>query len=571
MLLEARYGSADRRSLRHAVRTHLNHIVGFGDILGQEALDAGESELGGCYGRIRAAALDLRDAALTYFRDPGAPPDPIVGVETDAELERQIYGLLYDIIAYVQTAKRRLRRDLAQRFLPDTEKILESANAIVELFESRLGASFSDEEKAGVVTEAGGGVPADLSPERRAGPKKDLASRLDAFDVPPPRLTGRILVVDDDEFNRELLARHLERQGHVVEKAADGGAALEILLRERFHILIVDVMMPGMNGYQLLAAVKADPRLKDVNVIVISALDDTQSIARCIRLGAEDYLPREFEPVILQARIESCLEKRSLQAAEELYLEAVRDTARHLDEGLLEGAAYVRGLLPPRLAKAGLATDWVFIPSRALGGDVFSYLPLGGKRLAIFLLDVSGHGIGAALYSVTLMNLLKGQALVGADFAEPASVLARLNAAFQMETQNNLYFTAWYGIWDERRRILRYASAGSPPAILILPDDRVERLETLGMAVGMDLDAEYESADIAVPAGSRLFVFSDGAYESTTREGGILGLESLISIMAGEARNRRIPDLGAVVDNLRGLTANGRFDDDVSILEVSFG
>lgn len=541
------FGTEDRRSLRHSVRTLLNHIVGYADILRQEAEDLEADGLSPIYALIRASALDLRSPALHYFRD--SSPDSGHSYDEEApDLLRQVYSHLYDIIGQVQAAKRSLAGEADGHFLPDTEKILEAANGVIGIFEASL--EKDPEEEAC----------------KEAGPER--GSRLATASFPRASQTGRILVVDDNEFNRELLARHLERQGHLVCQAADGAAALEVLREAPFDILILDVMMPGMNGYQLLEAVKAAPQLKAIHTIVISALDDTQSIARCIQLGAEDYLPREFEPVILRARIESCLEKARLKAKEEVYLAAVRATERSLWESLAEGAEYVTSLLPPRLSRPSLRCDWVFIPSRALGGDVFGYHPLGGRRLAVFLLDVSGHGIGAALYSVTLMNLLKTRGLPDTDFADPGAVLHSLNKAFQMEDQNNLYFTAWYGVWDERKRELHYASAGGPPALVLLPNGSMPRLETGGTAIGIDPEAQYSSLVAALPQGSRFFLFSDGAYEFRNREGAVFGLEMFTDLLRAFSSSSSGPDLSSFVETLRGLSQDRRFEDDVSLVEL---
>ncbi|MBL8968890.1 MAG: response regulator, partial [Spirochaetaceae bacterium] len=362
-------GSAERRGLRHSIRTFLNHIAGYGDILMQEAEDSGEAELCGIYDRIRGGALELRESAIPCFL---APEEGGPAKEARESYEKRVYASLFDIIALVQTARRRILDGHIQRFLPDTDKILEAANCIVEIFEERIE----------------GGLPFVEREEGEQASPSDEAQ----FSLPPAPRSGRILVVDDNLFNRELLSRHLERQGHVVCQASDGTEALALLREAPFDVLVLDVMMPGMNGYQLLERLKSDEKLKDLYVIVISALDDTKSIARCIQLGAEDYLPREFEPVILKARIESCLEKKSLKDKEQLYVAAVMETERRLRAELQEGAAYVRGLLPPRLDRPGLKTDWLFIPSLSLGGDVFGYHAIEGGRLALYLIDVSGHG-----------------------------------------------------------------------------------------------------------------------------------------------------------------------------------
>jgi len=555
MASSAFFPAMDRRSIRHEVRTQLNHIVGYADILRQESVDRGEQALGDTYASMKDAALEIREASLAYFADPdGTSPFP----PDKAELERRIYGALYDIIALIQTAKRSFGSRPALPFLPDTEKIHEAANEIIEIIETSLSAPSAFAEEDGYATTSGKASPRDID-------------ALKATELAPPRRCGSILVVDDDESNREILARHLERQGHRVARAQDGIEGLGMLRKDSFDILILDVMMPGMNGYQLLETVKSDEALKDVQVIVISALDDTKGIARCIELGAEDYLPREFEPVILRARIESCLERRSLLRRQAIYLAAVRKTAKLLDEGLAEGADYVRGLLPPRISDRGLRADWAFIPSRALGGDIFSYHPLGDRRLAIFLLDVSGHGIGAALYSVTLMNIIRNQALVGADFGDPASVLRRLNEAFQMESQNNLYFTAWYGVWDEKTRELAWSSAGGPPAVLLLPGGGVERLATEGMAIGFDPSANYRNDRQVLPQGSRLYLFSDGIYEVTTRDGSMLGLDAFIGILAAVTRHEDPQTLQGVTEMVRGLSLTGTFADDVSLVEAVLG
>jgi sigma-B regulation protein RsbU (phosphoserine phosphatase) len=541
-------GTGDSRVVRHAARTFLNHVAGYGEVLREEAVVAARADLAEGYGKIVREGGSLREFMLPCFRDrdEGGPE-----VAERTELIRESFGLLYDIIAQVQSVKAMIKGEL--RFAADTDIILDAANSLVGLLEDRLSA---DDTEA-------------------AGQDREEKER-NAVEVLPSR-TGRVLIVDDSPFNRDLLARHLERQGHGVETSGDGATALALLAARPFDIVILDVMLPGMNGYELLERIRDDERLRSLYVLVVSAFDETESVARCIQLGAEDYLPRDFEPVILRARIESCLEKKALRRKEALYIAAVIETERQLRQELMEGAAYVRSLLPARLETGKVRSDWVFIPSLSLGGDVFGYHPIGAgpgsDRFALYLIDVSGHGIEAALYSVTLMNLLKSQVLPGADFGDPASVLSRLNEAFKMEEQNNLFFTAWYGVWDPGTRILLHASAGSPPAILRVPGGSQRFLATGGPIVGAFEGDLYSNASEALPPDASLYLFSDGVFEIKNHEGGMLGLEGFSDLVGRLAAGRitggpgLLPEL---VERLQQGSASGHFDDDVSIVEFGF-
>jgi phosphoserine phosphatase RsbU/P len=541
--LEAR-GAAQR-----AARTQLNHIVGYAEMLRQDALEDGREDLASLFTTIGETALALKGPLLVRMESQKSDPSA-------ERLDHEIYGILYALVALIQDAKGRASSGSDKSLGHVADKLLEAGNAILELMAAESG-PFPEDEEATLPT-----------------------SRLAVADLDSAPRPGRILVVDDNLFNRELLARHLERQGHEVRAAGDGLAALELLRSEPFDVAIIDVMMPGMNGYQLLERMRAEDELKGVHPIVISALEDTQIIARCIQLGAEDYLPREFEPVILKARIESCLEKKRMKEEQELYVGALVEAQEKLKQELRGGASYVRSLLPARLDFPELSTDWEFVPSASLGGDVFGYHLLGGDesgvgrgKLAIYLIDVSGHGIEAALFSVTLMNMLKTQVLPGADFSEPASVLGRLNASFKMEEQNNLFFTAWYGVWDHGTRELSYASAGSPPAILILPEGGSAELSTGGMIVGVDSETRYESAKVSIPRHSSLYIFSDGVYEFRAKDGSIFGIERFTETLVGLAsrphEGRRVLDM--ILERAKVEASARRFPDDLSILELRFG
>ena len=145
-------------------------------------------------------------------------------------------------------------------------------------------------------------------------------------------VAGRFLVVDDNEMNRDLLSRRLEQQGHTVETAANGRQALDKMHAQPFDVVLLDVMMPEMNGYQMLEQIKSDGALRHIPVIMISAVDQIDSVVRCIELGAEDYLPKPFNPVLLKARIGAVLEKKRLRDQEQAYLLQIEAEKKHADD-----------------------------------------------------------------------------------------------------------------------------------------------------------------------------------------------------------------------------------------------
>jgi class 3 adenylate cyclase len=155
---------------------------------------------------------------------------------------------------------------------------------------------------------------------------------------------GKLLVVDDNEINRDMLQRRLARQGHTVFTAESGRVALAVLARAEFDLILLDVMMPDMNGFEVLEGLKADARLRHIPVIMISAFDEIDSVVRCIEMGAEDYLPKNFNPTLLRARIGACLEKKRLRDREVLHLRQIEEEKKRVD-------ALLHVILPPEIVE----------------------------------------------------------------------------------------------------------------------------------------------------------------------------------------------------------------------------
>jgi sigma-B regulation protein RsbU (phosphoserine phosphatase) len=240
---------------------------------------------------------------------------------------------------------------------------------------------------------------------------------------------------------------------------------------------------------------------------------------------------------------------------------------------LAEAADYVRSLLPEPLEEPGISIDFRFLPSRQLGGDGFDYYWLDGQHLVLYLLDVAGHGLRAALPSLSVINLIRSKSLNRVDYYRPDEVLQGLNQIFQITRRNDKYFTIWYGVYDTLRRELTYASAGHPPAILLSKtlSGQIEeaRLKAPGFPIGMFLEAEYVNHSRYIDSSSSLFLFSDGIYEIDRPEGKIWGLENFIRALH-EYHEVASSDLDRFIRAIQELQIDGNFNDDLSIVQIDF-
>jgi serine phosphatase RsbU (regulator of sigma subunit) len=241
-----------------------------------------------------------------------------------------------------------------------------------------------------------------------------------------------------------------------------------------------------------------------------------------------------------------------------------------LDRDIRKARSYVEGMLPPAIPQGPIRTDWLFEPCTQLGGDAFGYGAIPGNRFLIYMIDVSGHGAGAAMHSVTVMNLLRQRAVPHADIADPAQVLTSLNRMFPMDDHAGMYFTMWYGVYDIASRELTYATAGHHPGFLISSGrDQVTALRTRCGLIGADPGTRYISATVQAPPGVSLYLFSDGVFEFVTKDGIEWGLNDLIPYLQ-RAPVPGMTESQRLFKDVRALAQPGGLDDDFSLLVVGF-
>lgn len=304
----------------------------------------------------------------------------------------------------------------------------------------------------------------------------------------------------------------------------------------------------------------------------VSTTDDGDQGAMPAEQGSEAELRSEVAR--LQAELDDL---RLLYDAVLEHGEAIEDqlaqqnlllerTRQRLEAELADAARYVMSMLPDRRATSP-KTDWLLVPSTELGGDSFGYRPIDDEHFAFYLIDVCGHGVGAALLSVAVINVLRTTANTSTDYRDPSAVLAALNTMFPMERQANMFFTIWYGVYNSTTGTLRFATGGHPPAILLrAAGTPPEKLITLGnMAIGAFDGLDFDSAEVSVGPGDRLLILSDGTFEIDKGEDDMLSFDELAAYAAWTS------DIPSEIHHwVRSHMGDGPLPDDFSLVRVEF-
>jgi serine phosphatase RsbU (regulator of sigma subunit) len=360
---------------------------------------------------------------------------------------------------------------------------------------------------------------------------------------------GYLLVVDDDKVNRLLLGRYLVQQGHNVAYAENGRQALEILRSQPVEMVLLDIEMPEINGYQVLEQVTADPQLREIPIIVTSALEEIDSVVKCIEMGAEDYLTKPVNQVLLKARIHASLEKKHLRDQRTrllLRLEREMEIARKTQESIL----------PDHLPTLpGYDFGALMIPARAVGGDFYEFITLDHDRLGVVIGDVADKGLPAALIMALTYSLVSVDAL---QTGSPVETLLNVNRHLLNVNASGMFVTLLYGILDCSTGAFRYARAGHlPPRVLDSFGQPVDIPVDRGQPLGLFTDIELDEQEFTLPPGGMALLFSDGLSEASNRQDDEFGDERLGRVLAecqGAAAQEVCEQLWLAVQNYSGAS-----------------
>lgn len=371
-----------------------------------------------------------------------------------------------------------------------------------------------------------------------------------------------ILVVDDVAENRDLLIRRLRRLGFShMDEAENGHQALAAIDRKAYDLVLLDIMMPELDGFGVLDQLRADGRINELPVIVVSALNEIEPVVRCIELGADDFIFKPFNPTLLRARVLATLEKKGLR-------DRTRDELKRKQAELAEARTLQLALVPPPFAGPfggrRLAIDVLLEPAKEVGGDLVDYFPVGDTHMVLVVGDVSDKGAGAALMMARTHSMFRslGTRPDAAElFADPARAAGLVNDTLARGNASCMFVTLLLAVLDVGSGTLAYVRAGHVPPYLRAVDGTVSRLTAAGgPALGVMEEFAFGAASITLAPGERLMVVTDGLTEAHDHAGDLYGEERVGMFLAALGEEKEpLPRLAAGVRAFEaGLPA---FDD----------
>lgn len=381
----------------------------------------------------------------------------------------------------------------------------------------------------------------------------------------------RILVVDDNDDNLYTLKLHLDLEGYTdIETARDGEEAIARLKSDVFDLVLLDVMMPKVDGFQVLTWLKDQTRLRDLPVIMISALTELNSMARCIELGAVDYLLKPFNPVLLKARLGATLEKKRLRDEIDAHLARLQeelDAARRLQMAMVPQSFPVPSPDFPIELYASME------PAREVGGDLYDFFLTADGMLCFLVGDVSGKGMAAALFMARTKSLIR----IATDFMRsrqgaslpPAEIIARVNRELCENNDDLMFVTLFFGMLSPTSGELEFCNAGHN-APYRLNGRAISPVEGgKGVILGVRPDAIYATARTSLAAGESIYVFTDGVTEAANPQGELFAEARLEAVLrAGASCSSAAEIVKSVGEAVRGFVGTALPSDDITMLAV---
>ena len=386
-----------------------------------------------------------------------------------------------------------------------------------------------------------------------------------------------ILIAEDDPVSMGFLKKILEKWEYIVFTAEDGCKALEVFRENHVDMIITDWMMPEMDGIELCQKIRDLDTKRYIYTIIVTAKKQIRDKVEGFEAGADDFLTKPFDREELKSRIEAGKRILELENSLRRKNQLLEEANRRIMEDLKYAAKIQRSLLPNNLPKIkGVDICWEFFPCDQLGGDMLNVLRLDENRYGLYVLDVSGHGVPAALFSVALSRLLsETRDILKIRISEPPyyqitspkDVLESLNKQFPMDLNTGQYFTILYGIIDISRHTFHWSNAGHPNPIMINESEVELITDAAGPPIGFFKDVEYQEGALELNPSQRILMYSDGILEALNQYDQQFTIDRLTDIIEDRKRLETKDLLSNLISEVEEWTkAKGGLNDDVTLL-----
>jgi len=505
-------------ALRHDLRTPINAIIGYSEMLMEDLADEKSSEFFSNLQIVNTGGYELLSIINKYLQS----------TDRKAITSESEFSIFFE--------------EMKIEVIPSLEKVIETCQ---KLKSSETTSDISSD--IGRVDQASHRLEELISIGIQY-PKAQVLQDIRSINLPEITKSYElntskfhILVVDDNDNNRDLFSRQLEREGYKVSVAIDGKQALEMIYIGNYDLILLDLLMPELNGYQVLQQLKKDTKWRNLPIIMISASDEIDMVIQCLKIGAEDYLPKPSNPILLKARIGTALEKKELREKEIKYLEQIN---REIDKGR---EMQLNFLPEEKIEPSGWEIASFFQPAYQMAGDFYDTFWIDEDNLAIVVSDVCDKGVGAALFMALFRSLLRifvkqdlDQQLVTVSDNEIQE--AHLKALQTVKLTNNyvakhhesltMFATMFFGVIDIKTGLLSYINGGHEPIYVINSERKItQNLKRTGPAVGVMPDAKFKIQQTYLEYGDTLYGYTDGVPEARAVNGEFFQTKQLLSIL----------------------------------------
>ncbi len=393
-------------------------------------------------------------------------------------------------------------------------------------------------------------------------------------------MAEKILIVDDNDFNLRLLRGILEKEGYEIIEAVDGEEAVDFALRELPDLILLDIMMPNKDGYEACSEIKSDNRTTNIAIIFLSAKAETKDKIKGLELGGADYVAKPFDRGEVLARVRAQLKIQNLTKN---VIRANQDLLKKqegLDNDLKAAAEIQKSLLPDTLPGIkSLDVAWKFMPCQKIGGDLFNLLRLDEDHWAVYMLDVSGHGVPSAMVSVSVSQVLTPQTgyVVKKSIippphytiVSPSEVLNELDREYPIDRFEK-FFTISYHVLNIKTGLLKYSNAAHPPPILLHQDGTLELLKEGGTIIGMGGILPFEEGERQLCFGDKLFIYTDGIVEYQDRKGLFYGENRFYTELQKLKDEPVSVIMDGIIESVMNFGENNEPLDDITLLGLEF-